>query len=436
MLLASSPLFTSDKKLKVDFGAIVRPDLRNEDYLSDAFTTHMDALVADKVPERFTFPNSIRKLANRVHDEPGAAERLHAEHWQRGRNVEMITNMSNRDSSELAFAKAMPPNGERMDLTSFPSFILSAIMKLTLITSLAGLGALATAIPSELFERGDYGRCISKWEAKQWINSNIAMWNRKGDWKRLAKTLYADDFKAKSNSIKSSRGFKLTDDPYYNSLNDFITDLDKKIPTIYDQSTVGYYLDCNTLVWVRNIGRVKGCDDPVRDISVLTMQRKGKKIQAKDGLIEFDSIKWGKALGGKYDPPKRQYNFGQNKGNGYGGKDYEWDPKKNDGHHTSPHQKDDGKKNGGTQVDPHKNDGNGYDGKQNDPQINNNGYGRDDKKNDGKHVDPQINNNGYGTDKSSGTQVDPHQQSGYKNDGTKSDPKSNDKYGHNDRKDY
>ncbi|KAF7191187.1 hypothetical protein HII31_07547 [Pseudocercospora fuligena] len=376
-------------------------------------------------------------------------------------------------------------------------------MKLTFITSLAGLGSLATAIPSDLFESGDYGKCISKWEAKQWINSNIAMWNRKGDWKKLAKTLYADDFKAKSNSIKSSRGVKLSDDPYYNSLNDFVTDLDKKIPKIYDQSTVGYYLDCNTLIWVRNIGHVDGCDDPVRDISVLTMQRKGKKIQAKDGLVEFDSIKWGKALGGKYDPPKQQYNSGQNKGNGYGGKkdddkksspnqnkgtDYEWDPKKNDGHQTDPNKNDDknnnnqhdpkkndrngyddkqsdpsksngyDKKNGGTQVDPHNNkhdnggkkdDGkhadptmtDGYgkkdDGKQTNPQINNDGYGSDDKKNDGKHVDPQVNNNGYGDDKNSGTHVDPHQQNGYKNDGKQSDPKNNDKSGHNDdKKDY
>ncbi|EME83652.1 uncharacterized protein MYCFIDRAFT_85496 [Pseudocercospora fijiensis CIRAD86] len=254
----------------------------------------------------------------------------------------------------------------------------------------------------------------------------------------------------------------LSDDPYYNSLNDFVYDLDKNIPKVYDQSTYGYYLDCNTLVWVRNIGRVNGCDDPVRDVSVLTMQRKGRKIQAKDGLFEFDSIKWGKALGGKYDPPKQQYNYGQNKGDGHGGKknddtksspnqngsnDYEWDPKENDSHQTSPHKnqhdpkKTDGngydgnksdpttrngyddKKNGGTQVNPHKNDGNGYDGKQTDP------------KTGGTQVDPQINNNGYSDDsKNSGTQVDPHQQNGYKDDDKLSGPQNNDKDGHNDDK--
>ncbi|KXT16724.1 hypothetical protein AC579_5282 [Pseudocercospora musae] len=332
-------------------------------------------------------------------------------------------------------------------------------MKLTLFTSLAGLGSLATAIPSELFERGDYGKCISRWEAKQWINSNIAMWDRKGDWKRLAKTLYADDFKAKSNSIKSSRGVRLSDDPYYNSLSDFVSELDKKIPKIYDQSTVGYYLDCNTLIWVRNIGRVDGCNDPIRDISVLTMQRKGKKIRAKDALIEFDSIKWGKALGGKYNPPKPQNNYGQswgrdkknggtqvdpdkNDGHGYDGK--QTDPKTTNGYdnktggtqvglHNNSHD-DDGKKNDGKHTHPKTNGGYGKkDGfKQTDPQINNNGQRSDDKKNDVKHVDPQINNNGYDSDKGSGTQVDPHQQSGYKNDGKQSDPKSNDKYGHSD----
>ncbi|KXS93804.1 hypothetical protein AC578_9468 [Pseudocercospora eumusae] len=50
-----APLFSLDKALKVDFGANVWPEIRDEDYQSDAFFSHVTAIVDDgKVPEGFT----------------------------------------------------------------------------------------------------------------------------------------------------------------------------------------------------------------------------------------------------------------------------------------------------------------------------------------------------------------------------------------------
>lgn len=80
-------------------------------------------------------------------------------------------------------------------------------MRLTLVTFVSGLTTLATAIPTELIERGGSSNCISisKWEAKQWIDRHVDVLDRRGNWKSLASSIYTKDFTTYSNSMFSSR---------------------------------------------------------------------------------------------------------------------------------------------------------------------------------------------------------------------------------------
>lgn len=86
-------------------------------------------------------------------------------------------------------------------------------MKFTsIILALSYSVGTVVAMPQGTLETSIEGRSTCKnpiqdYEAQQFLDRNIAMWQRKKGWQTLAKELYAKDFQLFSNSIASSRGY-------------------------------------------------------------------------------------------------------------------------------------------------------------------------------------------------------------------------------------
>ncbi|KAK4615342.1 hypothetical protein CLAFUW4_10590 [Fulvia fulva] len=146
---------------------------------------------------------------------------------------------------------------------------------------------------------------INREDAETFIELNKAMWKREKGWQKLAKGLYDKDFQLYSNAVPSSFGGDINDQPVYKSRAEFVKELETRIPSTAKQSTVGFWVDCHELIWLRRIGEVAGKSHFVtQDMSVFSMQRtKAGSWQVKSARVEYDSIPWGRALGGTYTPP-------------------------------------------------------------------------------------------------------------------------------------
>ena len=98
---------------------------------------------------------------------------------------------------------------------------------------------------------------------------------------------------------------QISDQPVYSNLSEFVYALEYNIPSTEKQSTVGFWVDCHKLIWLRKIGKVAGSTKfETQDISIFIMQRtKTGSLQAKSGFIEYDSVPPGVALGGEFTPP-------------------------------------------------------------------------------------------------------------------------------------
>ncbi|KAI5358242.1 hypothetical protein Slin15195_G065690 [Septoria linicola] len=198
-------------------------------------------------------------------------------------------------------------------------------MKSSLITSVLSLTSMAIASPLET--RSGNTKCIkiSDREARDYVNRNIAFWERKGGDRNIEKNaegIYSKDFKLISNSARSARGLPITSAALHSSRASWVSDFKKNVPKVNKDTVIDYFIDCNTFILFQRFETGNFRDRiETQTIEIQTLEKSKKfGIVAKETRVEFDSVAFGRAFGGVYTPPK----------GGKGGKGEKGEEKKDD----------------------------------------------------------------------------------------------------------
>ncbi|KAF7192393.1 hypothetical protein HII31_06425 [Pseudocercospora fuligena] len=178
-------------------------------------------------------------------------------------------------------------------------------MKLGIFTTIVALSTSLVSA-STLEERG---KCpyISKREASDFIDATVKLWRKEGtsaDHRALVEQYYAEDYKFYSYSMLSSLGRPIDEAGLAFSSRAELVAAIRRFPAFPDFKTLDYFVQCDKIVHYFRHRMVGGEKHPVQGWVMYTVGETKDGLKAKKQEVEFNSVEFGRILGGEYDSPE------------------------------------------------------------------------------------------------------------------------------------